>query len=320
MGTTRLWLPAPTWMDMSPHRSDFVTVNGVNVAHDVNLHYLDWGGEGEPLLFLAGMGNSAHIFDELAPRFTDRFRVLALTRRGHGRSDRPEVGYDLDTLVGDIQQFCDALQLARVTLVGHSMAGDELTCFAGRFPERVAKLVYLDAALDHSRLQELDAADPVRPPTPTEEEFASLDNIRQWLQTQFGFWSHAQEADLRETVTYLGDGSVRVGLPPRIGEALLAGLSRCHPDYSAVRAPALAFYAVVHTHPLLAMDADEKARAAAQQYVDEVWRPWQQAEIERFRQGMANSRVVELHDAHHHLFLDCQEEVIHEMRAFLLGE
>ena len=84
-------------MDKSPHTSDFVSVNGIK------LHYLDWGGEGDVLLFLAGMGNNAHIFDGFAPRFADKFHVMALTRRGHGQSDHPETGYDVDTLTEDVE-------------------------------------------------------------------------------------------------------------------------------------------------------------------------------------------------------------------------
>src|SRR4051812_22060568 len=84
------------WVDKSPHKSGFVSVDGVK------LHYLDWGGKGKVLLFLAGLGNSAHIFDDIAPKFTGRFHVLALTRRGHGQSDKPATGYDLPTLTDDI--------------------------------------------------------------------------------------------------------------------------------------------------------------------------------------------------------------------------
>ena len=89
-------------MDISPHKSDFVQVNGIK------LHYLDWGGNGKTLIFLTGSGSSAHVFDRIAPRFADKFRVLALTRRGQGESDCPESGYDLDILVDDILDFMDA--------------------------------------------------------------------------------------------------------------------------------------------------------------------------------------------------------------------
>ncbi len=301
------------WIDRSPHDSASVAVNGIT------LHYLDWGGRGDALLFLAGMGNSAHIFDDLALRFTDRFRVLALTRRGHGQSDRPEVGYDLPALVADIRQFLDVMGVARASLAGHSLAGDELTRFAGLHPERVDRLVYLDAALDRSGRAALDARDPLPPPPPSAEDFASLDSVRNWLRRQFGFWSDAQEADLRATVVTLPDGSVRVGLPRRIGEALVAGMAEFRPEYTKVQAPALGFYAVPYTHPLLAGADDEATRATARAYVDTEWRPWKQAEIARFRRDMANGRVVELPDAHHYCFIDRLDDVAREMRTFLLA-
>src|SRR3954469_13706339 len=112
------------WADKSPHKAGFITANGVR------LHYLDWGGAGDTLLFLHGMGDTAHIYDALAPRFTNQFRVLGLTRRGHGESQMPESGYDTATLVEDVRQFLDALKIERLVLAGHSFAGDELTRFA----------------------------------------------------------------------------------------------------------------------------------------------------------------------------------------------
>lgn len=136
------------WIDKSPHKPGFLTVN------NVKLHYLDWGGAGEALLFLHGMGDTAHIYDDLAPKFTNQFRVLALTRRGHGQSETPETGYETATLVEDIRQFLDGLKIQRVVLAGHSFAGDELTRFAVVYPDHVIKLVYFDSAYDHSRVPE----------------------------------------------------------------------------------------------------------------------------------------------------------------------
>ena len=115
---------------------------------DIRLHYLDWGGNGPALIFLAGMGCSAYIFNKFAPRFTDKFHVLALTRRGHGDSDYPETGYDADTLTEDIRLFMDALNIEKAILAGHSLAGVELTHFAATYPYRVEKMIYLDALDD----------------------------------------------------------------------------------------------------------------------------------------------------------------------------
>jgi len=155
----------------SRYETHFVTVNGVQ------LHYVDWGGKGEALVFLTELGGTADGFDPIAKAFTARLHVLGLTRRGQGESDKPSSGYDVDTLVEDIRAFLDELQIKRVNLVGYSIAGNEETRFAGLYPERVAKLVYLDAAYDHASNQEL--LDRVRsqfslPPLKLDDPFLKL--------------------------------------------------------------------------------------------------------------------------------------------------
>ena len=85
-------------------KDGFVSVNGIR------LHYVDWGGAGPSLLFLTGLGDSAHSFDHLAVGFTDRFHVLGLTRRGQGESDKPSSGYDPRSLAEDIRAFLDVMK------------------------------------------------------------------------------------------------------------------------------------------------------------------------------------------------------------------
>jgi len=116
------------------------------IVHGLKLQYVDWGGRGEVVLFLPGLGASAHHFDSFAPRFTATFHVLGLTRRGQGLSDKPSAGYDTATLAEDINGFLDVMGIQRVNLIAHSIGGMEMTRFAGVHPGRAAKLVYLDAA------------------------------------------------------------------------------------------------------------------------------------------------------------------------------
>ena len=133
-------------------KEGFVVVNGVR------LHYVDWGGSGDALVFLTPLGGQLlEQFEALAPRFTDRFRVLGLTRRGQAPSDAAASGYDVDTLVADLVGFLDAMRIRRVNLAGHSVAGSEMTRFAGRHGDRVSRLVYLDAAVDYKFLGEIAA-------------------------------------------------------------------------------------------------------------------------------------------------------------------
>ena len=137
-------------METSSPQSDFITVNGVR------LHYLDWGGHGPALVFIPGMGCSAYIFSKFAPRFVDKFHALSLTRRGSGDSDYPETGYDLETLTEDVRQFLDFLSYDKVILVGHSLGYAELTHFSVLYPDRVLKLVFLDAAYDYPKFKDLN--------------------------------------------------------------------------------------------------------------------------------------------------------------------
>src|SRR5262245_6441281 len=91
-------------------------------ANGVRLHYVDWGGQGEPVVFLTGLGDSAHRFDAFAATLVDRFHVVGLTRRGQAESESPRSGYDVRTLVTDLLRFLDNLKLRRANFVGHSLA------------------------------------------------------------------------------------------------------------------------------------------------------------------------------------------------------
>jgi pimeloyl-ACP methyl ester carboxylesterase len=130
-------------------------------ANGVRLHYLDWGGQGEPVVFLTGFGTPAATFNDLAVGLRDRFHVYALTRRGFPPSQTPASGYELTTLVADIMAFLDAKKLQRAHLVGHSLAGLELTQIASRWPRRVRSLVYLDAIADPATAHAVLQKDPL---------------------------------------------------------------------------------------------------------------------------------------------------------------
>jgi pimeloyl-ACP methyl ester carboxylesterase len=68
------------------------------------------------MVLLAGLGDTAQMYRGLAPRLARWFRVVGLTRRGHGRSDHPGDDYDLDAFVQDIDRFLDALGIEQAIL------------------------------------------------------------------------------------------------------------------------------------------------------------------------------------------------------------
>jgi pimeloyl-ACP methyl ester carboxylesterase len=149
----------------SSHRNDASHREGFAVVNGVRLHYVDWGGQGECLLFLTPLGGDLiEQFGSLAPQFTDRFHVIGLTRRGQGQSDKPIGDYDTDTLILDIVRFLDAMSVPRAHVAGQSIAGAEMTRLAVVYPSRVSMLVYLDAAVDYRASAELAKEAGMGPP------------------------------------------------------------------------------------------------------------------------------------------------------------
>jgi len=298
------------WTDKSPHKAGFITVNGVR------LNYLDWGGSGGTLLMLPGAGGSAHLYDELAPKFTDRFHVLGLTPRGQGQSEKPETGYDTATLVEDLRQFLDAMKIQRVVLVGHSLAGDQLTMFAAKYPRRVEKLVYLDAAYGHSTnsMQLVGELWALFPPFP-EHDNKSYDASKAWMKKYFRVMTPAVEAFLRDTTVLHDDGRLEDATPMRVLKALLT-FAEPNPAYSKVKAPALSFYVDDFWPDLIPEENREKAAMVFKALKED-----RAVERERFRQGMPHARIVMLPDTSHAgCFIQREAEVVRDMRAFLLQQ
>ena len=117
-----------------------VTVNGLN------LHYLDWGAPGgPPLVLLHGMRGHAHSWDDVSAATCQQYRVLALDQRGRGDTDWAKDGdYSTDAFVADLAAFSDDLGLDSFILCGHSMGGRNSMAFAGRYPEKLQKLIIVD--------------------------------------------------------------------------------------------------------------------------------------------------------------------------------
>lgn len=108
---------------------------------DVRLHFLDFGGDGLPVVLLHSKPWDAWTYDGFGQRLTRHHRVLAPTLRGSGDSGgRPA---DVATDGEDILGFMDALEIDRAVLVGNSTPGLAMTYLAEHHPDRIAGLVYL---------------------------------------------------------------------------------------------------------------------------------------------------------------------------------
>ena len=102
----------------------------------------DWGS-GQPLLFLAAWTFNSSVWGSyIAALNAKGFRCVAPDRRGHGRSDMPAAGYDLEALTGDVAAIIEQRDLRDVTLVAHSMGSIEAVNYLARHgSDRIARLV-----------------------------------------------------------------------------------------------------------------------------------------------------------------------------------
>ena len=119
---------------------------------DLKVRYLDWGGDGEPLLALHGLASSAHWYDIVAPLLRDRYHIYAPDQRGHGQTTAAPTGYDWKTLSLDLVGLLDHIGLDKVAVMGHSWGGNVATNFAANHPGRVSKLIMIDGGFLDGRL------------------------------------------------------------------------------------------------------------------------------------------------------------------------
>ena len=116
-----------------------VSVNGLDI------HY--WRiGHGPDVVMLHGLlGNLAVWHLKIAPMLQREFRVTTYDQRGHGFSQMPATGYSTRDMALELEGLLEALEMERVYLVGHSYGADIALHFALLRPQRVQKLVLLDA-------------------------------------------------------------------------------------------------------------------------------------------------------------------------------
>jgi pimeloyl-ACP methyl ester carboxylesterase len=184
--------------------SHFAHVNNIRV------HYLDHPG-GEPLLvLLPGLTANAHAFDGLIEAgLSPRFRVLAVDLRGRGLTDKPPTGYTIGEHAADILGLLDHLGLQQAVVGGHSFGALVGLYLAAHFPERIAKLIILDAAARlHPRTRELiqPSIDRLNKVWPSMDEYLATMKAMPFLN---GFWDGHLEDFYRGEMQTNADGTVQ---------------------------------------------------------------------------------------------------------------
>ena len=301
---------AETWKDLSSH-----AIQLIPVGQDVRLEVLDWGGAGRALVLLAGGGDTAHVFDDFAPKLTSDFHVYGITRRGFGESSFAPVTSGAATFGDDVLAVLDALKLEKPILAGHSIAGQELSSIGARYPSRVAALVYFDAAYQYAfdngqvpTFEEISAVGFPQPPPPTDADLATFDALRQYYTRVLGFTY--PEASLRYRRTGTAQGGVGADRVPPGGRSLLVTVTK----FVEIKTPALFLVSSQDPGRWAESSADPKVRQQVAGLQAVLAR-----QAKAIGDGIPGARVVQLPHANHYVFLSNEGDVLREMRAFVRG-
>ena len=304
------------WRDPSPHQVRWITVDS-----SVRLEVLDWGGSCRPIVLL-GCYLTAHLYDDFAPKLTDRFHVYGITRRGIGASDKPASGYSVQRSADDVLEVLDRLTIDKPILAGYSCAGQVLSMLGSRHSDRLGGLVYFDAADDPTLTPadyEVRFPHPAKLPSSTKPapvpDYRSFEAYRLAQRRDHGV--AFPEAEWRQQFVADADGSVGASrLDLGIRRAITE--SRVKPDYARIRVPVLAIYRRDPPFERWAADfapRNEEERAALRQQYQAT-----RAMVTRWQRdllaGVPTARIVELPGANLYMFLSHQADVLREIRAF----
>jgi pimeloyl-ACP methyl ester carboxylesterase len=304
------------WKDPSPLHTRLIGVD-----RNVRLEVLDWGGSGRPIVLLAGGGDTAHVFDDFAAKLTANFHVYGITRRGFGASDYAATDDASDRLGDDVVAVIDALKLKRPILVGHSIAGAEMSSIANRHPDRVAALIYLDAAYSYAfdngkgtALGEIQKLHGPQPPPPSGPDLASFTALQKHFERVYGF--RFPEAELREEFESTPEGGVGKERD-HPGTPLFMAMLTSSRKFTAIPVPALIFFANPHGQGTwVDNNKDPSVKSAEKAYSDALSALVAKQET-AVRNAVPKAKVITLPGAHHYVYLSNEADVLREMRAFI---
>ncbi len=225
----------------------------IDVGDGVKVEVLDWGGVGRPVVLLPGSGNTAHVFEDFAPKLIQCCHVHAygITRRGFGLSSKPRRGYATPDLAEDDFLVIQALRLQKPIIMGHSVAGSEMTFLGQKLPAELGALVYLDANADpldypwdnpEYRTLVMKAANSApSSPKRTPADNASVAAYQAYQRRRGEAPFPAEE--IRNMYELNADGSIGSDRnPPYVSDEI--GIGSIAKDYRGMHVPALALIAV----------------------------------------------------------------------------
>jgi len=288
----------------------------------VKLHYLDWGGSGEPLILIHGLGDSPFLFEELANSLKIHFRVIAYSKRGHCKSETSDSSYDNSTLVSDLKLLLDSLQIPKANLLGWSMGGNEITEFAIQYPERTNKLIYFEAGYDLSEEPFKVMLNAIsKSAFANSADLTSVNAYKKWYH-DFWFpdveWNSTLESNLQVSIQINPDSSIRAIPNDTVSKVILQSAMNYHRHYDKVLAPALMLY----TNSFFVAARNDSVTSAIYDNLEkEIINPWRQSSMNRIKNEMKNATIKIISKGSHVSFIFLsKDEIVQSIDSFLLTQ
>jgi len=286
-------------------------IEGFVTSPDVKLHYLDWKNDKPALILITGLGDTPYLYEGLANAMSGDFRIIAYARRDHELSVSFNKKYDNATLVSDIKLLMDSLHIQKASLLGWSMAGNEITGFATAYPERVDKLVYFESGYDMS--------DPgfgimisAIPETTyaTAGDLQSVDAYRKWYHNFWARdveWNPVLEKNFQGSIHIKSDGSVENVPSDSIFQLILSEVMQYQRSYKKINVPALVIYAPAFLHS----PNDDPEMLEAYDRIDaSIVIPWRDRSRDQVKRQLKNATIMQVPTGSHISFLFLNEALL----------
>ncbi len=206
---------------------------------EISIHYLAWQqevrsddsrGARPSILLLHGLTSCAQTWSFVAPLLSNAFDVYAIDLRGHGETDKPEDGYDFNTLCGDVASFMEALGIGKSVVAGHSWGASVAACLAVHRPDLVSNLMMIDGGFYSARRRVEMTRDQWEARLAPEEIYATVDTYLAAASHSLGGLTPELEEIFMASIYLNGDGSVREKLSRENQVRILKAMWDYHPE------------------------------------------------------------------------------------------
>lgn len=272
---------------------------------DIRLRFLEWEGDGSPIVLMHGLTVSAEYWSLTARLLAQEHRVLSVDLRGHGHSDKPGHGYDYERLAQDIDQLCEEAGVTNALIAGQSWGASVALTVGAKYPERTSHVAMVDGGFGGRRRREPGEAEP-----DYSQMLAPLEIYR-----NRGTYLAAAAASLQEvmgpeveeilmsSVTLNEDGSVSERLSRENQTLILQQMGELNARdlYGSLQAPVL-FAGALSSNP-------ER----------EEWNERKRDAVRRVREIVPNARESWFPDTAHDIQIHRPQELAKELEGFLHG-